>query len=55
LLASLGVVLELLVVEKQLLARGEYKFFAAINALQDSIRKFHGRLPRTQGNDMNRP
>jgi hypothetical protein len=55
LLAALGVVLELLIVEKQLLARGEHKFFAAINALQDSIGKFHGRLPRTQGNDSNRP
>jgi hypothetical protein len=55
LLATLGVVLELLVVEKQLLARGEHKFFAAINALEGSIGKFHGRLPRTQGNVLNRP
>jgi hypothetical protein len=55
LLASLGVVLELLVVKKQLLACGENKFFAAINTLQDSIGKFHRRLPRTQVNALNRP
>jgi hypothetical protein len=45
----------LFVVKKQLLAGGEDELFPAINALQDSIGKFHGRLPRTQGNDLNRP
>jgi hypothetical protein len=42
-------------VKKQLLARSEDELFPAINALQDTIGKFHGRLPRTQGNDLNRP
>jgi hypothetical protein len=55
LFTTLGVILELFVVEKQLLARSEDEFFAAINALQVSIRKFHGRLPRSQGNESNRP
>jgi hypothetical protein len=41
-----GVVLELLVVEEKLLAGGEYEFSAAVNALEDSILEFHGRLLR---------
>ncbi len=41
----LRVVLELLIVEEELLARGEHKLGAAVNALQDSIGEFHGRLP----------
>jgi len=45
LLAMLGVVLELFVVEEELLAGSEYKLGAAIAALQDSVGKFHGRLP----------
>lgn len=48
LLAALGIVLELFVVKKQLLASGEDELFPAINTLQDSICEFHGRLPRTQ-------
>jgi hypothetical protein len=46
LLAALGVVFKLFIVKKELLTRGEHKFIAAIYALQDSIGKFHGRLPR---------
>jgi len=45
----------LFIVKKKLLARGKHELFTAINALQVSIRKFHGRLPRIQGNDVNRP
>jgi hypothetical protein len=41
----LGIVLELLVVEKKLFAGGENKLGAAIDALQNLIRIFHGRLP----------
>jgi hypothetical protein len=41
----LGVVLELFIVEENLLACSENKLCAAVNALQDSIREFHGRLP----------
>jgi hypothetical protein len=41
----LGVVLELFVVEEELLACCENKLGAAVNALQDSIGEFHGRLP----------
>ena len=46
LLAVLGIVFELLVVEEKLLAGGEYEFSAAVVALEDSILEFHGRLPR---------
>jgi len=46
LLAALGVVLELLVVEKKLLTRGEYELCPAINARQDSVCILHGRLPK---------
>jgi hypothetical protein len=45
LLAALGVVLELFIVEEDLLARRKNKLGAAVDALQYSIRKFHGRLP----------
>jgi hypothetical protein len=41
----LGIIFELLVVEEQLLARGENKLGAAVNTLQHSIGEFHGRLP----------
>jgi len=41
----LGVVLELLVVEEDLLACCEHKLRAAVDALQGSICEFHGRLP----------
>jgi hypothetical protein len=41
----LGVVLELLIVEEKLLACCENKLGAAVNALEDSIGEFHGRLP----------
>jgi hypothetical protein len=47
LLAVLGVVLELLIVEKYLLARCENKLRAAVHTLQNSITEFHGRLPFT--------
>ena len=48
LLAALGIVLEILVVKEELLARGKDEFGAAINALQYLIGEFHGRLPPTQ-------
>jgi len=41
----LWVVLELFVVEEELLACSKNELGAAVNALQDSIREFHGRLP----------
>ncbi len=41
----LGVILELLIVEEELLACSENKFGAAVNAFQHSIGEFHGRLP----------
>ena len=50
LLAPLGIVLELFIVKKELFTRGEHKFLAAIDALQNSICKFHGRLPRSREN-----
>jgi len=49
LLAMLGVVLELFVVKEKLLTRGEHKFGAAVVTLQDSVDKFHGRLPQSRG------
>jgi len=55
LLAALGVVSELLLVEKNLLSGGKDKLFAAVAALQISINEFHGRLPRRQGIHRNRP
>jgi hypothetical protein len=42
-----GVVPELFVVEKYLLAGGEYKLRPAVIALQYSVCEFHGRLPWT--------
>jgi hypothetical protein len=44
-LAAFGVVLEVLVVKKELFARRKDEFASAVNALQHSIRKFHGRFP----------
>jgi hypothetical protein len=41
----LGIVFELFVVEEDLLASGKYELGAAVNALEDSIGEFHGRLP----------
>jgi hypothetical protein len=41
-----GIVLELLVVEEELLAGSKYKLGAAIDALQNSVGKLHGRLPQ---------
>ena len=46
LLAVPGLVLELLVVEEKLLAGGEYKLGSAVAASQNSVGKFHGRLPQ---------
>jgi hypothetical protein len=43
-----GVVLELFIVEKDLFARRKDKFGAAVNALQQPIVEFHGRLPRNR-------
>jgi hypothetical protein len=45
LLAALGVICKLLVVEEELLTGSEDKLSATIDALQNSICKFHGRLP----------
>jgi hypothetical protein len=45
----LGVIRKLFVVEKQLLAGREHKLGAAIDALQYSVGKLHGRLPK-EGN-----
>jgi hypothetical protein len=45
LLAVLGVVFELFVVEKQLLACSEHKIGATVGAFQNSIIEIHGRLP----------
>jgi hypothetical protein len=49
LFAVLGIVLELLVVKEELLARGEDKLRPAVNALQISICIFHGRFPGNRG------
>jgi hypothetical protein len=51
----LRIVLELFVVEKKLLTGGENKLSAAVIALQDSVGKFHGRLPRRRECLRNRP
>jgi len=40
-LAALGLVLELLIVEKQLFSRGEDEIGAAVNALQHLVLEFH--------------
>jgi hypothetical protein len=55
LLAALGVIRKLFVVEENLLASRENKVGAAVNAFQDSIGKFHGRLPQSRGFHRNRP
>jgi hypothetical protein len=46
LFAMLRIIFELLVVKEKLLARGEHKFGAAVTAFQNSVDKFHGRLPQ---------
>lgn len=46
LFAAFGVVLEIFIVEEKLLPRRKDEVGAAINALQNLIREFHGRLPR---------
>jgi hypothetical protein len=46
LLAALGVIFKLFIVEKELLSGGENELIAAVNTFEDSILKFHGRLPR---------
>jgi hypothetical protein len=46
LFAPLRIVLEILVVEEKLFASGKDKFRTAVNALENLIREFHGRLPR---------
>lgn len=48
LFATLGVVFELFVVEKELLARRENEIGAAVYALQYAILEFHGRLPNRE-------
>jgi len=48
LFAVLGIVFELLVVKKQLLARGEHKLDSAVMTLQNSVDEFHGRLPQSR-------
>jgi hypothetical protein len=55
LFAALGVVLELFVVEEDLLAGCENELGAAVDALQYSIREFHGRLPQNRDVHRNRP
>ena len=55
LLAALRVVHKLFVVEEQLLTRGEHKLSAAVDAGQNSIVKFHGRLPQRRETYRNRP
>jgi len=46
LLAALRVVFKLFIVEEKLLTGSEHELFTAVYALEDSILKFHGRLPR---------
>src|SRR6185437_14527783 len=47
--ATLGVVLELLVLEEKLLARGKDEFAAAVDAGKDSVNVFHCRISRSYG------
>jgi hypothetical protein len=42
-------------VEEKLLTGGEHKLSAAIDACQNSIGKFHGRLPQSRETHRNRP
>jgi len=51
LLAVFRVVLELLIVEEKLLARGEYKFRATVAAFQNPVDEFHGRFPKEGQNE----
>jgi hypothetical protein len=46
LLAALGVIFKLFIVKEELLSGGEDELIATVNAFEDSILKFHGRLPR---------
>jgi hypothetical protein len=48
LFAVLGVVLELFIVKKDLLAGRKHKLGGAVAALQHSIGEFHGRLPQNR-------
>jgi hypothetical protein len=52
LLAMLGIVLELFVVEEKLLAGRKYKVGTAIVALQNSIDEFHWPASLEQGNSL---
>jgi hypothetical protein len=45
LFAALGVVFELFVLKEDLFAGRKNELGAAVDALQNSIREFHGRLP----------
>jgi hypothetical protein len=47
----LWVILELLIVEEQLLASRKNKLGVTIVALQNSVDKFHGRLPWDRENE----
>jgi hypothetical protein len=55
LLAALGIVLELFVVEEELLACRKNELGAAVDALEYSIGEFHGRLPQSRDVHRNRP
>jgi hypothetical protein len=55
LLAALRIVHELFVVEEKLLTCGEHKLCAAVDARQNSIGKFHGRLPQRRETYRYRP
>jgi hypothetical protein len=46
--ATLGIILELLVVEEKLFTGSEHKIAAAIAAFQDLINEFHGLPPTAQ-------
>ena len=48
-LATLGVVLELLVLEEKLLARGKDEFAAAVDAGKNPVYVFHCRISRSYG------
>jgi hypothetical protein len=52
--AALGIVLELLILEKELFTCGEDEFPPAINALQNPVNKFHAHgLPMQYGTKAN--
>jgi hypothetical protein len=44
----LGLILELFIVEEKLLAGGKYKIGSTVAARQNSVGKFHGRLPQSR-------